>query len=100
MIDSDSASLYRPAGRYDDANERTAFPEHETTRVGLAAKLYDVGKTAIPESILAEPVRSTKKYLLLGGRVASVERPMSPGPIGADSGSGAVRRTTRETPGP
>jgi diguanylate cyclase (GGDEF)-like protein len=29
--------------------------EHEITRVGLAAQLHDIGKTAIPESILNKP---------------------------------------------
>jgi diguanylate cyclase (GGDEF)-like protein len=31
------------------------LPEHEITRVGLAAQLRDIGKTAIPESILTKP---------------------------------------------
>jgi diguanylate cyclase (GGDEF)-like protein len=31
------------------------LPEHEITRVGLAAQLHDIGETAIPESILAKP---------------------------------------------
>ena len=35
--------------------ERLGLPEHEITRVGLAAQLHDIGKTAIPESILAKP---------------------------------------------
>ena len=35
--------------------ERLGLPEHEVTRVGLAAQLHDIGKTAIPESILAKP---------------------------------------------
>jgi diguanylate cyclase (GGDEF)-like protein len=30
-------------------------PEHEITRIGLAAQLHDIGKTAIPESILNKP---------------------------------------------
>ena len=34
---------------------RLGLPEHEITRVGLAAQLHDIGKTAIPESILAKP---------------------------------------------
>jgi diguanylate cyclase (GGDEF)-like protein len=29
--------------------------EHEITRIGLAAQLHDIGKTAIPESILNKP---------------------------------------------
>jgi diguanylate cyclase (GGDEF)-like protein len=35
--------------------ERLDLPEHEVTRVGLAAQLHDIGKTAIPQSILAKP---------------------------------------------
>ena len=35
--------------------ERLGLPEHEITRVGLAAQLHDIGKTAIPESILVKP---------------------------------------------
>jgi diguanylate cyclase (GGDEF)-like protein len=35
--------------------ERLGLPEHEITRVGLGAQLHDIGKTAIPESILAKP---------------------------------------------
>lgn len=34
---------------------RLGLPEHEITRVGLAAQLHDIGKTAIPESILEKP---------------------------------------------
>jgi diguanylate cyclase (GGDEF)-like protein len=31
------------------------LPDHEVTRIRLAAQLHDIGKTAIPESILARP---------------------------------------------
>jgi two-component system, cell cycle response regulator len=31
------------------------LPEHEITRIGLAAQLRDIGMTAIPESILTKP---------------------------------------------
>jgi diguanylate cyclase (GGDEF)-like protein len=34
---------------------RLGVSERETTRTGLAAQLHDIGKTAIPESILAKP---------------------------------------------
>jgi diguanylate cyclase (GGDEF)-like protein len=35
--------------------ERLRLPEHETKRIGLAAELHDVGKTAIPDAILHKP---------------------------------------------
>jgi diguanylate cyclase (GGDEF)-like protein len=35
--------------------QRLGLPEHEVTRIGLAAQLHDIGKTAIPESILTKP---------------------------------------------
>ena len=35
--------------------ERLGLPEHEVKRVGLAAELHDVGKTAIPDAILNKP---------------------------------------------
>jgi response regulator RpfG family c-di-GMP phosphodiesterase len=34
---------------------RLGVSEREATRTGLAAQLHDIGKTAIPESILAKP---------------------------------------------
>jgi diguanylate cyclase (GGDEF)-like protein len=34
--------------------QHLGLPEHEVTRIGLAAQLHDIGKTAIPESILAK----------------------------------------------
>jgi diguanylate cyclase (GGDEF)-like protein len=34
---------------------RLGLPDHEITRIGLAAQLHDIGKTAIPESILSKP---------------------------------------------
>jgi diguanylate cyclase (GGDEF)-like protein len=34
---------------------RLGVPELEVTRIGLAAQLHDIGKTAIPESILDKP---------------------------------------------
>jgi diguanylate cyclase (GGDEF)-like protein len=35
--------------------ERLGLPEHEVARLGLAAELHDVGKTAIPDTILNKP---------------------------------------------
>jgi diguanylate cyclase (GGDEF)-like protein len=35
--------------------EQMGLAEHEVILVGLAAQLHDIGKTAIPESILAKP---------------------------------------------
>jgi diguanylate cyclase (GGDEF)-like protein len=35
--------------------ERLGLPDHEVTRIGLAAELHDVGKTAIPDAILNKP---------------------------------------------
>ena len=35
--------------------KRLELPEHEVTRVELAAELHDVGKTAIPDTILNKP---------------------------------------------
>jgi diguanylate cyclase (GGDEF)-like protein len=35
--------------------ERLGLPDHEAKRIGLAAELHDVGKTAIPDAILNKP---------------------------------------------
>jgi diguanylate cyclase (GGDEF)-like protein len=35
--------------------ERLGLPDHEVTRIELAAELHDVGKTAIPDTILNKP---------------------------------------------
>jgi two-component system, cell cycle response regulator len=35
--------------------QQLGLAEHEITRIGLAAQLHDIGKTAIPESILDKP---------------------------------------------
>jgi diguanylate cyclase (GGDEF)-like protein len=56
--------------------ERLGLPEHEVTRVGLAAQLHDIGKTAIPESILAKPAPLNdeewafmRRHTLIGERI-------------------------------
>jgi two-component system cell cycle response regulator len=56
--------------------ERLGLPEHEITRVGLAAQLHDIGKTAIPESILAKPAplddeewAFMRRHTLIGERI-------------------------------
>jgi diguanylate cyclase (GGDEF)-like protein len=56
--------------------ERLGLPEHEITRVGLAAQLHDIGKTAIPESILAKPApldaeewAFIRRHTLIGERI-------------------------------
>ena len=38
-----------------DTAERLGLPEHEVRRIRLAAELHDVGKTAIPDTILNKP---------------------------------------------
>jgi diguanylate cyclase (GGDEF)-like protein len=35
--------------------QRLGLPEHEVKRIGLAAELHDIGKTAIPDAILNKP---------------------------------------------
>jgi diguanylate cyclase (GGDEF)-like protein len=35
--------------------ERLRLPDHEAKRIGLAAELHDVGKTALPDAILNKP---------------------------------------------
>jgi diguanylate cyclase (GGDEF)-like protein len=35
--------------------ERLRLPDHEAKRIGLAAELHDIGKTAIPDAILNKP---------------------------------------------
>jgi diguanylate cyclase (GGDEF)-like protein len=43
-------------GEHASAIARTLeVSDYEATRIGLAAQLHDIGKTAIPESILAKP---------------------------------------------
>ena len=38
-----------------DTAERLGLPEHEVRRIRLAAELHDVGKTAIPDTVLNKP---------------------------------------------
>jgi two-component system, cell cycle response regulator len=56
--------------------ERLGLPEHEITRIGLAAQLHDIGKTAIPDSILAKPAplddeewAFMRRHTLIGERI-------------------------------
>jgi two-component system, cell cycle response regulator len=52
------------------------LPEHETRRIGLAARLHDIGKTAIPGSILDKPGplddrewEYMRQHTLIGARI-------------------------------
>jgi diguanylate cyclase (GGDEF)-like protein len=57
--------------------EALACPQHEVQQIGLAATLHDVGKTAIPASILAKPGplderewEFVRRHPLIGERIA------------------------------
>ena len=57
--------------------EALACPQHEVRQIGLAATLHDVGKTAIPASILAKPGpldehewEFVRRHPLIGERIA------------------------------
>jgi diguanylate cyclase (GGDEF)-like protein len=50
-----STHISRVAELASATARRLGVSEHEVTRIGLAAQLHDIGKTAIPESILAKP---------------------------------------------
>jgi len=52
------------------------LPEHETRRIGLAARLHDIGKTAIPAAILDKPGplddhewEYMRQHTLIGSRI-------------------------------
>jgi two-component system cell cycle response regulator len=58
--------------------QRLGLPEHEITRLGLAAQLHDIGKTAIPESILNKPSSLDeqewsfmRRHTLIGERIVA-----------------------------
>jgi HD-GYP domain-containing protein (c-di-GMP phosphodiesterase class II) len=56
--------------------KRIGLPEHEVTRIGLAAELHDIGKMAIPDAILLKPSaldaeewNLVKKHTEIGERI-------------------------------
>jgi diguanylate cyclase (GGDEF)-like protein len=54
--DTDLSTHISRVGELSTATARElGLAEHEVTRIGLAAQLHDIGKTAIPESILNKP---------------------------------------------
>jgi two-component system cell cycle response regulator len=54
--DIDLSTDISPAAELSIATARElGLADHEITRIGLAAQLHDIGKTAIPESILNKP---------------------------------------------
>jgi diguanylate cyclase (GGDEF)-like protein len=73
-LDHHSTSVSRLA---EAVAELLACPRHEVQQIGLAATLHDVGKTAIPASILAKPGPLDEKewefvhrHPLIGERIA------------------------------
>ncbi len=61
VLSERSLGLHRPLGEVARLARLTAesfgVPDHEATRIELAAELHDVGKTAIPDVILNKPGR-------------------------------------------
>ena len=58
------------------AAERLGLPRHEVKRIALAAELHDVGKTAIPDTILHKPGKLDaeewefmRRHTLIGERI-------------------------------
>jgi diguanylate cyclase (GGDEF)-like protein len=56
--------------------ERLGLPEHEVRRIRLAAELHDVGKTAIPDTVLNKPSALTdeewefmRRHTVIGERI-------------------------------
>jgi diguanylate cyclase (GGDEF)-like protein len=56
--------------------KRLGLPDHEVTRIGLAAELHDIGKMAIPDAILLKPSslddeewNLVKKHTEIGERI-------------------------------
>jgi diguanylate cyclase (GGDEF)-like protein len=51
------------------------LPEHEVTRIKLAAELHDVGKTAIPETLLNKPGKlDEEEWAFMRGHTLTGER--------------------------
>lgn len=71
-----STHISRVARLASATAQQLDLPEHEITRVGLAAQLHDIGKTAIPESILVKPAALDdeewafmRRHTLIGERI-------------------------------
>jgi diguanylate cyclase (GGDEF)-like protein len=65
--------------------ERLGFPDHEVSRIGLAAELHDVGKAAIPDTILRKPgpldpseQRFIRSHTIIGERILLAAPSLAP----------------------
>ena len=63
---------------------RLRLPEHEVTQIGHAAQLHDIGKTAVPDSILDKPGplnqeewNFIRRHTLIGERIISAAPALS-----------------------
>ncbi len=63
---------------------RLCLPEHEVTQIGHAAQLHDIGKTAVPDSILDKPGPLNqdewafiRRHTLIGERIISAAPALS-----------------------
>jgi len=55
--------------------QRLELPDHEVTRIKLAAELHDVGKTAIPETLLNKPGKlDAEEWAFMRGHTLTGER--------------------------
>jgi diguanylate cyclase (GGDEF)-like protein len=74
------------AGLAELTAEWLGLPEHEVKRVGLAAELHDVGKTAIPDNILNKPGplddrewEFMHRHTIIGERILLAAPSLAPG---------------------
>jgi diguanylate cyclase (GGDEF)-like protein len=65
--------------------ERLGMPAHEVSRVALAAELHDIGKAAIPDSILDKPegldekeARFMRSHTVIGERIVLAAPSLAP----------------------
>jgi diguanylate cyclase (GGDEF)-like protein len=80
VLSEQDGELCSHTNRVADLSTATAqllgLPQHEIIRVGLAAQLHDIGKTAIPDSILSKPgplndaeLSFLRRHTLIGERI-------------------------------
>jgi diguanylate cyclase (GGDEF)-like protein len=65
--------------------ERLRLPDHEARRIGLAAELHDIGKTALPDAILNKPAALDeqewdfmRRHTVIGARILLAAPSLAP----------------------
>jgi diguanylate cyclase (GGDEF)-like protein len=79
VLSERSVELHEHLGDVADLARLTAqqldLPEHEVARIGLAAELHDVGKTAIPDTLLNKPGKlDSEEWEFMRGHTLTGER--------------------------